>query len=196
MAARITRTLSGLTMRRPTFSITQYLSLVVVLGAAFALHRYSNHAEFIWRNDTLRYSTPEIPVEFDQNGRGKPLMIFSVSSEPIEYENGGSLYLQCHRGGWEHCRKRFYSEHVITDGPHEISDSLPANKWIFDHQLSAINDGYDKCCSQLQHLRMDYSKKQLASKIGYSVNWIRTPLLFVFFAGLFAMAIFRPKNAR
>ena len=183
-------------MRRPTFSITQYLSLVVVLSASFALNRYNNHAEIIWRNDTLQYSTPEIPAEFEQNGRGNPLMFFSVSSEPIEYESGRSLYRQCHRGGWEHCRRRFYNEHVISKGRHEISEPLPTNKWIFDHQLSAINDGCDECCSQLQHLLTDYSKKQLALKIGYSVKWIRAPLLFVFFAGLFAMAIFRPKSAR
>ena len=196
VAARLSPPLSGLRMRLPSFSILQYFSFVITICAALALNRWSEQGEIIWRTGSLTYTEPKIPSNFDQNGRGKPLMYYSISSQPIEYPDGRSLYIHFHRGGWEHCRKLFYEEQVLHRGGHQIFSPLPKDEWVFDHQLSAINDGYDACCEQLQYLLTKYSKKQLADEIGYSINWVQAPLIFAFFAGLFGVAIFRPKFAR
>ena len=181
-------------MLLPKFTISQLLAWMIAFGSTFGLVRISGGSDTLWTTSPLAYNVPEVPTEYDDNGRDPPCFLIGTLCPPETYSDGRDLYQSSHWNGWARCRRTFYdSRHVLRDFSIPRIESLPANAWTGEHAGIAFATGYKDCLSQLDALSNQYSEQVLRSKIGFHRRWRTIPLGITAFLSLVAIALLRPQ---
>ena len=128
-------------MKLPNFTLPQLLALMVFFATLSYLWSILCFDQIIWKQGTLKYSAPSIPVDFQDNGRPPPRI--SLPNTSIECEDGQQLYRRGHLKGWKTCREHFFQSEKRALP--EKSDDLEPNTWGRDHYYRAESDGYRDC---------------------------------------------------
>ena len=183
-------------MLLPEFTTSQLLAWMAVFGSTFALVRVSGNGTTLWTNSPLKYSAPELPPEYDDNGRDSPHFIIGTLCPALTYSDGSDLYHANHWRGWVQCRRLFFdSAQGLQDLTAIRIDSLCTDTWTKEHRNFAFLAGYKECLSQLDALSSQYSEQTLRSKIGFDKRWRTIPLGVTVFLSLAAIALLRPQVA-
>ena len=160
------------------------LAAIVAVSALLASGQYLGQKPIYWRtNSELKYVEPEVPPEFDDNGRGAPIVHDGGGwgRMTYSYKSGREMYLMHHADCWQFCREQFYSSTPCEWHSRNWFDrlsvsDLDSDNWTYAHVISAKRDGYSECRASLDQMLKKKSSTEIKNAIGYHRGWILLPL--------------------
>ncbi len=170
------------------FSIADLL-LVTCLAAVLVFWWPNRPSPYPGYNDLLlRYSDPEVPAAFDDNGREPPNV--SVGSGGYrEYSNGADLYQSEYRYDWNCVITDFINEREYwRDAPDDSPKlgQLAGDTWTVEHLLYAGGRGRLQALRQMDRFLANTDEQLLRSRLKQH-PWYRNYLSFLW-AGVAAGA--------
>ncbi len=148
-------------------TISQCLALILVIASLITFFVNTSSEPVVWDLENLPFQIPDLPEQFEDNGRPRPCVILGTYSPATEFDNGTHLFQSQYRFGWELCRATYYDREEFLDWVAEPIESLNPGAWTREHLSYALCRGYQQCKQQIIELEKQKNVDSVRDLIGY-----------------------------